>query len=193
MKKLAHRLLLLTLALGHGASIALAAVPHQDANFDAAKIESFRRKNQKYTSVEQEGKTPGPWQLGSWADGAQSEAALVTDAGDGKPAIRMANLEGQPSLMFKPWTELSVGRGSWEARVEYRKDGRASGRLHIDGPDNKKYGVDLSPTATFKTVAVPFEVGGNGANVGVAFQLYGGSEPKRRCISAASSSNRSAT
>jgi hypothetical protein len=99
---------------------------------------------------------------------------VVADAGDGKPAIRMVNLSGQPSLMFKPWTELSVGRGSWEARVEYRKDGRASGRLHIDGPDNKKYGVDLSPTATFKTVAVPFEVGGNGANVGVAFQLYGG-------------------
>jgi hypothetical protein len=35
----------------------------------------LRRKNKQYTSVEQEGKTPGPWQLGSWGEGAESEAA----------------------------------------------------------------------------------------------------------------------
>jgi parallel beta-helix repeat protein len=176
MKVVMQRGLLLALTLI--STMAMAAVPHQDANFDATKLEAFKRKNRQYTSVEQEGKTPGPWQLGSWGEGAMSEAALVADAGDGKPTIKFVNISGQPSLMFKPWTELSLGRGSWEARVEYRKDGKASGRLHIDGPDNKKYGIDLLPTATFKTVAVPFEVGGNGANIGAAFQLYGGIGPE---------------
>jgi hypothetical protein len=82
-------------------------VPHEQANFDAAKMEPFRRKNQKYTTVEQEGKTPGPWALGSWADNAISEAALLADAGDGKPAVRMFNVSGPPSGMFKPWTPVT--------------------------------------------------------------------------------------
>jgi hypothetical protein len=155
-------------------AMAMAAVSTEEANFDATKMEAFQRKNKQYTSIQSEGKTPGPWQLGSWGEGAESEATLVTDAGDGKPAIKLVNISGQPSLMFKPWTEISLGRGAWEVRVEYRKDGKASGRLHIDGPDEKKYGVDLPPTATFKTVAVPLDVGGNGANIGAAFQLYAG-------------------
>jgi hypothetical protein len=33
-------------------------VPHQEANFDAAKMETFRRKNQKYTSIEQKARRP---------------------------------------------------------------------------------------------------------------------------------------
>jgi parallel beta-helix repeat protein len=158
-------------------SAAFAAVSHQEANFDAATMEPFRRKNQKYTSVEQEGKTPGPWQLGSWADNAISEAALVTDAGDGKPAIRMFNVAGQPSAMFKPWTQVTVGRGSWEARAEYRKDGKANGRLTVSGLGAER-GVDLSPTGgAFKTVSVPLEAIKN-SDIGLTFQLYGGTGPE---------------
>jgi hypothetical protein len=156
-----------------------ADVPPQNAAFDATKMEPFRRRNKQYKSVEQEGKTPGPWQLGSWGEGAESEAELVTDAGDGKPAIKIVNLLGQPSAMLKPWMEVRLSRGAWEARAEYRKNGKASGRLHIDGPDKKKYGVDLSPTGgAFKAIAVPFDVGGSGASVGLAFQLYGGMGPE---------------
>jgi hypothetical protein len=169
--------LALTLVLAMIGTAALAAVPPEQANFDAAKMESFRRKNQKYTSVEQEGKTPGPWQLGSFADGAVSEAALVADAGDGKPAIRMFNVSGQASAMFKPWTQVTVGRGTWEARAEYRKDGKASGRLSVDGADVKT-GIELSPTAgVFKAVALPIEAIKE-SNLNLAFQLYGGTGPQ---------------
>jgi parallel beta-helix repeat protein len=155
---------------------AVAAVPPQQADFDAAKIEPFRFKNQKYTSVEKEGKTPGPWQPGSWADGAVSEVALVRDAGDGKPAIRMMNVSGQPSLMFKPWTEVSLSRGGWAARIEYRKAGKTGGEFVIDGlPETKKVSVRLPATGgAFATVSLPVDVTGNGAAARLAFQLYEG-------------------
>jgi hypothetical protein len=59
--------------------------------------------------------------------------------------------------MFKPWTPVTVERGTWEARAEYRKDGKASGRLAVTGL-GKELGVDLSPTGgAFKAVAVPLE------------------------------------
>jgi parallel beta-helix repeat protein len=158
-------------------SVAIAAAdiqPHE-ASFDSAKIEPFRQKNEKYKTLEKQGRTPGPWQHSSWADGAVSEATLVTDAGDGKPAIRLVNLSGQPSGMFKPWTGVRLSRGTWEARVDYRKEGKASGRMQIDAPDNKKHGADLSPTGgAFKTVKVPFEMGGDGGDVGLGLLLYGG-------------------
>jgi parallel beta-helix repeat protein len=166
------------LILAATSAAAFAAVPSGDANFDAAKIEPFRRKVQKYTTLENEGKMPGPWQPGSWADGAVSEAALVADAGDGKPAIKMVNISGQPSLMFKPWTQVKLERGAWEARIDYRKDGNANGRFSAEGGEIKA-GVDLTPTGqAFKTIVLPIEVGGTGADLNLTFQVYGGIGPE---------------
>jgi hypothetical protein len=174
MQMVGFRQIVAGLMLVMTGSAALAAVPHDQANFDAAKMEPFRRKNQKYTSVEQEGKTPGPWALGSWAEGAVSEAALVADAGDGKPAIRMMNVSGQASAMFKPWTDISLERGTWEARAEYRKVGKSSGKLVVNGPDKKDISVDLSPTgAVFKTAVLTLEIVKD-SDVRATFQLYGG-------------------
>jgi hypothetical protein len=162
------------LALALAVKPAVAAVPPEQANFDATKIKPFATQMLKYESTEKTGDFPGPWTPGAWANGAVGRIETVADGGDGKAAVRMMNVSGQPSLMFKPWTEVSLSRGAWEARVEYRKVGKASGRLDISGPDKKSQGVELSPTgAAFKPAVLPLEVAGS-TNVKLAFQLYGG-------------------
>jgi parallel beta-helix repeat protein len=175
MKKFALRLCVLALPLVLAVNVALAAVPPGQANFDAAQIKPFTTQMLKYESTEKTGDFPGPWVPGAWADGATGRIETVADGGDGTAAVRMTNVSGQPSLMFKTWTPVSLVRGSWEARVEYRKGGKSSGRLEISGLDNKKIGIDLSPTGdAFKPAVLQLDIGGNGADIQPTFQLYGG-------------------
>ncbi|HLL89328.1 MAG TPA: carbohydrate-binding domain-containing protein [Tepidisphaeraceae bacterium] len=168
-------LLVSLLLLGLPHSAALAAVSHEEAALDASNVEPFAVQVLKYEATEKTGDFPGPWVPGAWADGAVGRIERVADAGDGKPAIRMVNVSGQPSLMFKPWTEVSLARGGWQARVEYRKAGKTNGRLAVGGLGDKEVGVDLPPTGeAFKSVALPLEATGEGAKARPTFQHYSG-------------------
>lgn len=175
MKTNKIQLSLAGLALALINSAAVAAVSPQEADFNAAKIEPFRQKNERFKTLEKEGTPPNPWGGSAWAQGATMETALVPDAGDGQPAIRLMNVAGQPSGMFKTWKDASLQRGTWEARAIYRKAGQSSGALVVSGPDKKEAKVALAPTgAEFKSVSVQFEVQKDKPNWHPTFQLYGG-------------------
>ena len=172
MHALTNRLLmpLVAVALMFSSSPARAASP-EEATLDAARMEPFAVQMLKYKATEKVGDLPGPWVPGAWADGAVGRIELVRDAGDGKPAVRMTNVSGQPSLMFKPWQEISLPRSRWTVTVEYRKAGKTAANLAIA----KGHDLKLPPTGDgFETKTLSFDAVGDGMKVQPTMQLYAG-------------------
>lgn len=151
-----------------------AAISPDRANFDAASMEPFTWVLKKYDEQSFEGTKPGIWNPGAWADGAIQRIERIADGGDGKPAIRMVNVEGRPSGMYKPWTTVSLARGRWAAQVTYRKAGSKPAALVI-GELEAKPKLELTPTGeAFKSVSLEFDITDDGAQVRPVFQHYVG-------------------
>ncbi|MBW3625547.1 MAG: right-handed parallel beta-helix repeat-containing protein, partial [Armatimonadetes bacterium] len=134
-----------------------AGPPVQELSFEAEVMKPFRVKVRQYETLEKVGDLPGPWQPGAWAEGAVGEAARMPDPVAMKPALRITNLEGRPSMMWKPWGDARIEGGQWQATIQYLKPGTKSAAL-VATIDGKETEVRLPPSRTWQTKSLRFQV-----------------------------------
>ena len=135
--------------------------------FDLSHQDSFVRQVRGWQAEKSEGEWLGyKWAFGAWDDKCLFEVKLGKDA-DGVKYISLANLEGQPSLMFFRVDLASLAVGSTATSTfMYRTTGTAQGLFFLTiGKQEEK--ISLPTSAIWKAVTLTEtakEAGSLGAN-----------------------------